>query len=262
MSSTYIRANDAHVDTGNPLPVLDATVAEAILAAALTPPVQTRAQSILVTDLTSQAITTTANGATLPLDSGNTFGAVVNVSAVSGTNPTLDLMLQESLDGGVTFNDIYHLARITTTGTITVPTMLLTGTRRWRWVVGGTATPTFTLSIIATRGTGTAPLIRNFVDRTIVANTLGSTSPAWNVGGCRNIQIFVSNGTVTTTAAVFQAQYSPDNNAWANYGNTVTPGNNSSAMTSMTGSHVYARIGVVTAGTGDTVNYVSFYGTN
>jgi hypothetical protein len=245
----------------NPLAVQDSTVAAAIAAAALTPPIQMKAQSVVVTDLASQAITATGNGSTLALDGGNSLGAVVNVTAASGTSPTLDLTLQESQDAGATWSDIYQLQRIITTGQVTVPNMLLTGTRRWKWTVGGTS-PSFTLSIVSTRGTASAPLIRQFFDRTIVANTLSSSTPTWNVAGCRNNQFFVFNGAVTTTAAVWQIQYSPDGTNWTNAGSTVNPGNNSTAQSSTTTSWPYARIGVVTAGSGDTINYVSFYCTN
>jgi hypothetical protein len=246
----------------NPLAVQDSTVANAIAAAALTPPVQMKAQSVVVTDMASQAITTTSNGSTLALDGGNSLGAVVNVTAASGTNPTLDLTLQESQDAGATWSDVYQLQRITATGTVTVPNMLFTGTRRWKWTVGGTS-PSFTLSIIATRGTASAPLIRQFFDRTADPNTLGSATPAWNVAGCRNNQVFVFNGAVTTTAATWQIQFSPDKTNWTNAGSTVAPGQNSTAQSSTTTSWPYARIGEVTAaGVGDTLNYISFYCTN
>ncbi|WP_296709799.1 hypothetical protein [Rhodoblastus sp.] len=247
--------------SANPLAVQDSTVANAIAAAALTPPIQMKAQSVVVTDLASQAITTTGNGSTLALDGGNSLASVVNVTAASGTNPTLDLTLQESQDAGATWNDIYQLQRITATGAVTVPNMLLTGTRRWKWTVGGTS-PSFTLSIVTTRGTASAPLIRQFFDRTVDPNTLGSASPAWSIGGCRNNQLFVFNGAVTTTAAVWQIQYSPDKANYTNAGSTVNPGNNSTAQSSTTTSWPYARIGVATAGSGDTLNYVSFYCTN
>jgi hypothetical protein len=245
----------------NPLVVQDNTVANAIASAALTPPIQMKAQSVVVTDVASGAITATGNGGTLALDGGNSLAAVVNVTTASGAAPTLDLTLQESQDAGATWSDIYQLQRITTTGTVTVPNMLLTGTRRWKWTVGGSS-PSFTLSITATRGTAPAPLIRQFFDRTVVANTLGSTTPSWSIGGCRNNQMFVFNGAVTTTAAVWQIQYSPDGTNWTNAGSTVNPSANSTAQNSTTSSWPYARVGVVTAGSGDTVNYVAFYCTN
>jgi hypothetical protein len=136
--------------------------------------------------------------------------------------------------------------------------MLLTGTRRWKWTVGGT-TPSFTLSIVATRGTGSAPLIRNFYDRSIVANTLNSTTPTWSVAGCSSGQLFVFNGAVTTTAAVWQIQYAPDGTNFTNVGSTVNPSANGTATSNTTSIQNYARIGVVTAGSGDTVNYVNFF---
>lgn len=103
----------------------------------------------------------------------------VAVTAASGTTPTLDLYLQESLDGGTTFVDLAHLAQIT--AALTNPTRvsfaareltqasdaihagvgdattsagqlsglpLVSNVVRAKWVVGGT-TPSFTMAVTA-----------------------------------------------------------------------------------------------------------------
>jgi hypothetical protein len=168
----------------------------------------------------------------------------------------LDMSLQESADG-TNFTDIYRLPRIMATGTYLLPTQLLTGVRQWRWIVGGTS-PSITLSITSVRGTGTAPIMRSFFDRTIDPNTLNSTTPTWNVAGCRQLQIFAFDGS-QTTAPTYQIQVSPDGTNFTNIGSTLSPGNNSMLTTNTTNFAPYARIGVIAAGTGVTLNYVNLY---
>lgn len=100
-------------------------------------------------------------------------------TAVTGTSPTLDLYIQESLDGGVTFVDIAHFAQataaltnpsrlrlsarnverasdaiVTGVGDATTAAASLSGiplisnALRVKWVVGGTS-PSFTIAVKA-----------------------------------------------------------------------------------------------------------------
>ena len=243
-----------------PLLVTDNTVAAAIAAAALTPPVQVRAQSIAVTDHASSTVTASGNDSMIALDSGTNYGAVISVTAASGTNPTFDLFLQECLDASNCVT-IYQVERIKTTGTFVVPTQLLTGNRKWTWSLAGTS-PSFTFSITGTRGSAPAPLIRQFFDYTTInPNTLGSNSPTWNVAGCKTTEIFAFDNT-TTTAAVFQIAQSPDGSNFGTIGSTINPGSNTLAMQNVQHPMRFARITVATAGSGQTNNYVGLYCTN
>ena len=101
----------------------------------------------------------------------------VNVSAASGTTPTLDLYFQESLDNGATFKDVAHFTQITTTtaspvylklglgnnaitdavvgaigdatvaaGQLGLP--VISGVLKLKWVIGGT-TPSLTFASTA-----------------------------------------------------------------------------------------------------------------
>lgn len=72
--------------------------------------------------LTLTAATAGATGAATDLNSlfpvdGNLV-AVANVSAATGTTPTLDLKLQTSLDGGSTWLDVAAFAQMTAASTL------------------------------------------------------------------------------------------------------------------------------------------------
>ena len=99
----------------------------------------------------SAAKTATANGAVFYGPGGVKQWLVqVACTAVSGTNPTLDVKLQHTIDGGTNWNDITGGAftQLTATGV-----QLLNITGPWSdacrivYTIGGTATPTFTFSV-------------------------------------------------------------------------------------------------------------------
>lgn len=99
----------------------------------------------------------------------------VAVSAASGTNPTLDVYVQQTFDNGTTYVDVAHFTQITaaltnkarvclargnftnalkegvgdatvTAGQLGLP--LLSSKGRIKWVIGGT-TPSFTMAVTA-----------------------------------------------------------------------------------------------------------------
>lgn len=246
------------VTNGMNVPVADSTVVSAINAAKLTPPIQTKAQSVVYSDLSSTVITATGNSGPLVLDAGTSLGAAVAVTAASGTNPNLDLILQESFDGGTTFKDIFWCPRFTTTGTCQVPEMLFTGQRQWRYVVSGTS-PSFTVSINTTRGNASAPLIRLFYDRSINPNTAATYTATWDVAGCKTGYAFESISGSQTTAATYQPYTSADGVQFASFGNTFQTSNTQNAIGSFsTAPMQYVRVVTSTAGSGITINYVGF----
>ena len=71
----------------------------------------------------------------------------LDVTAASGTTPTLDVVIEDTIDGS-NWNTIGTFAQKTTTGreviNITIP---FAGRVRVRWTIGG-ATPSFTFSTI------------------------------------------------------------------------------------------------------------------
>lgn len=96
----------------------------------------------------SAAVTTTGNsGALTGYGAAATLRAQLNVTAASGTTPTLDVLIEDSLDGGVTWNTVGTFAQKTAVArevvNITVP---FADTLRVRWTVAGT-TPSFTFAV-------------------------------------------------------------------------------------------------------------------
>lgn len=98
----------------------------------------------------SAARTTTDNSAALPgFGSSSTLRVQLNATAASGTNPTLDVVVEDSLDGS-NWNTIGTFAQLGAAGreviNITTP---FADQLRVTWTIGGTATPTFTFAVIA-----------------------------------------------------------------------------------------------------------------
>ena len=68
--------------------------------------------------LASAAYTTTTTSAALALPLGDCYMLFASSSAASGTSPTLDVVLQSSIDGGTTYINLpIRFTQITTTAT-------------------------------------------------------------------------------------------------------------------------------------------------
>lgn len=218
--------------------------------------------SSVVTDIASAAITTTTTSASLSNSLAQSMTLMVNVSAVSGTNPTLDIVLQESFDSGSTFYDIYHFPRILSTGQYFTPLLKLGGVNyRIVRTVGGT-TPSFTMSAIRTNkqiGTG---YVKSFINRTIDPNILGSNSSSCIVDGCDKIQLCVSMGAGGTTPT-FKLQGSEDLVTFYDLGATTlaVAASSSGAATYNGFLPKFVRAQVTVAGVGATLSQLCIKGT-
>jgi hypothetical protein len=116
-------------------------------------------------DAASAAITTTTTTATIAPTFGCSYEVNIAVTVVSGTSPTMDVIVQESDDGGVNWFDVYHFERITAIGYYRSPKMPLTGNRiRYVQLIGGTS-PSFTRVINRLQSSDSVPPIRRFFDR-------------------------------------------------------------------------------------------------
>jgi hypothetical protein len=217
---------------------------------------------LTVADVASAAITTSATLSTITPASGCSYSVTVPVTAVSGTNPTMDLQLQESDDSGTNWFAVYDFPRITATGYYRSPVLPLVGNRfRIVQTIGGT-TPSFTRAINRLQSNLPAKLLRQTFDRTIVLTTLSSTSAVLNLDGCTTLVMKLKIGAVTTTAPVIQAQTSDDGGlTWEDIGTTLT-GVASSIVTQTITANVGQRVRAIvkTAGVGVTSDYLLLKG--
>lgn len=78
-----------------------------------------------------------------------TLRAQLAVTAASGTTPTLNVVIEDTVDGGTNWNQVAAFTQATATGVqvqnITTP---FSDTIRVRWTIAGT-TPSFTFSVLA-----------------------------------------------------------------------------------------------------------------
>lgn len=216
----------------------------------------------LVNDITSAALTSTATSGTItPASSALSQEYNVIVTAATGTNQTLDVVVQESDDSGTNWFDVYHFPRITAVGQYRSPLMPLTGNRvRYVRTVGGT-TPSFTNSVNRLQSHTSNPIQRQFFDRTIAPNTLNSVTPSFFTEGCVDLNIVISMGAVTTTPPVLVYESSPDNANWVQVGADITTAASTNNILQNSNTLArFSRLRVKTAGTGATLNYVMVKG--
>ena len=173
-----------------------------------------------IADVASAAITTTTTTAAITPTFGTAYTVSIPVTAVSGTNPTLDIWIEESDDGGTNWVRIYDFPRITATGMYRSPPINLRWNRvRYVQTLTGT-TPSFTRAVNRLQSSAPGLHIRRFLDRTIVPNTLNSTTGTYNIEGCSNINIYALCS-AQTTPATLTLQFSDDWTNWHTSTNTL-----------------------------------------
>lgn len=103
------------------------------------------------TFVSSAARTTSGNSGALALSGGSVIDLEVNVSAVSGTSPSMALEVQWS-DDGTNFGSVDGtkdtFAAITATGTVVKQLQVKGLYMQINWAITGT-TPSFTFSVLA-----------------------------------------------------------------------------------------------------------------
>jgi hypothetical protein len=207
-----------------------------------------------ITDITSAAITTTQTSANIITGNQQNMAFQVGVTAVSGTNPTLDVVVQETFDG-TNYYDIYHFPRITAIGQYQSPQIRTTGAGiRYVRTVGGT-TPSFTNAILRPVRQTSSDLFRNFINRTIDPNTLSSTTPAFLADGCDQLQLSVTMN-AGGTAPVIKMQGSEDSLNWYDLPSvsiTAAVGATTQIMSNATSMPRFVRSIVATAGSGSSL---------
>jgi hypothetical protein len=217
---------------------------------------------LIVADVSSGTLATSSTSASItPAASALSQEFNIIVTAVSGTNPTLDFTVQESDDSGTNFYDVYQLPRITAAGQYRTPLIPLTGNRvRYIRTIGGTS-PSFNSSINRIQSHTSNPVQRQFFDRTVVPNTLNSTSPSFFTEGCVDLVVMVNMGAITTTAPTFALQVSVDNVNWVQLGADITTTASTTSILQVSNAQArFSRLLVKTAGSGATLGYVMVKG--
>lgn len=206
----------------------------------------------IIADVASAALTTTTTTSALTPTYGATYIVNIPVTAVSGTSPTLDFVVQESADTGTNWFDVYHFPRITATGSYNSPPLTLRGNRvRYVQTVTGTS-PSFTRAVNRLQRNDDAPLRVQFIDITIVPNTLNSTSPTYYVEGCTKFNVTV-RCSAQTIAATIAVQLSADGTNWFNHATTITTAVGIVQAKISDEQWKFARLIVTSAGTGITL---------
>lgn len=214
---------------------------------------------LLVADIASAALTTTTTTAAITPAMGAAYQVNIPVTAVTGTNPTLDVVIQESDDAGTNWTDVFHFPRIIATGLYRSPMLALMGNRiRYVQTVGGSG-PSFTRSLNRLQRTDSIKAVRQIINRAIDVNTLNSTiaAPLQTINA-DNHQLVVQMGAIVTTAPAFQIEGSDDNGAsWYAIGTPLTAVASSTVELTVNGVHAQrTRVRVSTAGVGATLNHL------
>jgi hypothetical protein len=212
---------------------------------------------VFLLDVASAARTTSGNSGIISTASGGSLAATLTVSAVSGTNPTLDLIYEESYDNGTSWNTIYCFQRVTSASTIHMSPLFASGLRRWSWVIGGT-TPSFTFTVSSVVTTMSAPIIRRLFDRTanVLNGTINTGSTSINVANCRHIVGF-TRAASAGVYATYQLQVSMDNSDFVGVGSAVAATSALVLLPAPAGTVAnFARVFVTIGGTTQVGSYV------
>lgn len=157
---------------------------------------------LTVADQASWAITTTTTSATITPSSWTGYNVNIPVTAVTGTIPTMDVIIQESGDSGTNWFDVYQFDRITGTGYYQSPNIRMKWNRvRYVQTISGT-TPSFTRSINRLQTNDNAGLYRQIMDRTISLTTLNAVTSSLYVEWCNNVTLNITLGTATTPPTI------------------------------------------------------------
>jgi len=174
-----------------------------------------------VADVASAAITTTTTTAAFTPANGCSYTIFIPVTVVSGTTPTLDVMVQESDDAGTNWFDVYQFPRITATGAYRSPALKLIGNRvRYVQTITGT-TPTFTRAIARLQRQCVVDKTAQLFDRTISLTTLNAVTTSLNTMGISNAQLVINLGAATTPPQI-QLEGSDDSANWYALGSPLT----------------------------------------
>lgn len=210
--------------------------------------------TLSTTELTNTYTTTTTTAGTA-WRGPNSNSFVVYVSSVSGTNPTMDIVMQESVDT-TSYVDVYHFERITAAGSYPTPVLRLKGLYvRFVVTIGGT-TPSFATTVTRLAKTGLVDTaMHSYFDRSVALGTIGNTTAAYMVEGTNTICMALSAATVSGNPSVIM-QGSSDGTNWYALATVIAQSNTVTQQT-VNARCKWVRGYVSNTGTG-TLGYVHF----
>ena len=213
----------------------------------------------IIADVASAAITTTATTAAFTPTFGVGYSVVIPVTVVTGTNPTLDVAVEESDDTGTNWYKVYDFPRITATGIYRSPILSFNGNRvRYVQTISGT-TPSFTRAVNRLQISTSAPRYVQLVDRSIVLNTLNSVTPSLYCEGCTDFAMSI-RVTSQSAAATVALQFSDDGTNWFTSALTITTTAAINQVKAPSELFKFVRATVTSAGTSVVFDYVSIKG--
>jgi len=168
----------------------------------------------------------------------------------------MDVGIEESDDSGTNWVRVYDFERITATGMYRSAPLMMRGNRmRYVQTITGT-TPSFTRALNRIQSSAPGLNVRQFIDRTIVPNTLNTTTPTYNIEGCDSINI-MANCTAQTTPATLTLEFSDNGATWFTSAVTLATAVGVTQAKSTNEQWKFARLRVSTAGTGITLGEVT-----
>jgi hypothetical protein len=215
---------------------------------------------VTFTDVNSSAITSNTTVLSNNITNGLGFIVEIPITGVNGTNPTMDVEIQESNDN-INWVVVYDFPRATGISFLRSPNLPYIGQYlRYVQTIGGTS-PSFTRKINRTTVYAVSDYGMQMIDRTISLNTLSSATPSINTQNVKNLQLSLSLGVATTPPSI-QIQGSDDNGiTWVNLGTLLTGIANSTV--SLTINNINAQLSravVTTVGVGASLGYVLLKG--
>lgn len=253
-------SNTASSDPQRALPVAQQGTATVLVTGTATVSVSNSPSVSLQPAATSSIFssTLTTSGVSSSITSGRVSSLFnVIVSTVGGTNPTLDLVLEETYDTAISWRPVYHFPRITSASSFIIPVLAASGSNyRFSYSVSGSS-PTFPVTITpSVSNTMVTDFCRKFFNRTLDINTLSAVSPSFTLLNAQKVQLVASILTATT-APTLQLEGSIDNGStWFNLGTTLTTLASSTVELTFPLNADLVRVKVSSAGSGATLNYI------
>lgn len=198
--------------------------------------------SIYRTDVASAARTVSGNSGTLDSEGMGCLSFAVEITASSGTIPTMDLFLEVS-DDGTNWTPFIQSKRFTGTGSQRFQALRFAGKYyRYRWTIAGT-TPSFTFSIITTLK---AYLSRRFTNKIQYAFDLtqatGTVSETFTAADSPNVSLMTIRATDGGTNAAYRVQVSNDDLTYVDITGNIAQGSNSQNISTYTGAYRFYRL--------------------